>query len=277
MKATTKATKRSAKRADRSVPFEEMRRLMQVYGSIKCLRKRAQKPGTAKNAKVDSVKRKFYRWFPDLDERFEKDVHGFYTPRFGHEAELRYREGMRKEDGELIAKKRVGGRKKQQQPTGGMGSMIARAVSTEDERVRTQDILAGYARRVSPASAELKLAALPFHDQEVETGIKLELDQEFDNDRMASASIIEDTEPLDSSFIAEEGIFDAVEKSFYNDPPEQACFPRLERYISSSSEEQSSGEESNTFPSIQEIEECCEEMLELQYDNVDMDSYLALM
>ena len=49
----------------------EMKRLMRAYGSLKCLRNRTPKDPD-KAAKVESVKRKFYRWFPDLDQRFER-------------------------------------------------------------------------------------------------------------------------------------------------------------------------------------------------------------
>ena len=65
--------KRPSKKPDRGVPFEEMRRLMDVYGSTKCLHKRQSPKGDDGNAKVDSAKRKFYRWFLDLDEWFERD------------------------------------------------------------------------------------------------------------------------------------------------------------------------------------------------------------
>ena len=53
---------------DTSISFEEMQRLMRVYGPIKCLRNRTPKE-TGKALKIDSVKRKFYRWFPDFDSR----------------------------------------------------------------------------------------------------------------------------------------------------------------------------------------------------------------
>ncbi|KAL7541369.1 hypothetical protein ACHAXR_010851, partial [Thalassiosira sp. AJA248-18] len=130
MKSSTTNTKqitpasRRAKRTDRGVPFEEMRRLMHVYGSVKCLRKRQSKTtpdGADENtkAKVDSVKRKFYRWFPDLDERFTKDEEGFYRPKMGHEFELRYREEMRAKDGEVLAKKRARCRKENKEQVGG--------------------------------------------------------------------------------------------------------------------------------------------------------------
>lgn len=99
------------KKVDRGIPFEEMRRLMEVYGSTKCLRKRAP-PAGSDVAKIDSVKRKFYRWFPDLEERFVKDAGGYWRPKIGHERELRYREDMRRRDGEDLTRKRASCRKR---------------------------------------------------------------------------------------------------------------------------------------------------------------------
>ena len=88
-----------------SVAFDEMKRLMRVYGSLKCLRNRTP-VDSGKAAKVESIKRKFYRWFPDLDERFERTPEGWYRPRAGHEEEMKYREAMRKEDQESLVRKR---------------------------------------------------------------------------------------------------------------------------------------------------------------------------
>ncbi len=69
------------------------------------------KKGDNNNAKEDSIRRKFYRWFPDLGERFESDDEGIYHPKFGHEIELIYRGKMRKLDGQILSKKRTGSRK----------------------------------------------------------------------------------------------------------------------------------------------------------------------
>jgi len=90
---------------DTSVPFDEMKRLMRVYGSLKCLRNRTP-VDSGRTAKMESVKRKFYRWFPDLDERFVRTPEGWYKPKGGHEEEMRRREIMRKEDQECLVKKR---------------------------------------------------------------------------------------------------------------------------------------------------------------------------
>lgn len=90
---------------DTSVTFEEMKRLMRVYGPIKALRNRAVKD-TGKAAKPESIRRKFYRWFPDFNERFVKTVDGWFTPKVGHRQEMQYREMMRCMDQDSLVKKR---------------------------------------------------------------------------------------------------------------------------------------------------------------------------
>jgi hypothetical protein len=90
---------------DTAIPFEEMQRLMRVYGSLKCLRNRTPKD-SGKTVKLESIRRKFYRWFPDFEQRFEKTPEGWYQPKLGHEHEMRYREDMRKQDQLLLVKKR---------------------------------------------------------------------------------------------------------------------------------------------------------------------------
>jgi hypothetical protein len=90
---------------DTSIPFEEMQRLMRVYGPIKCLRNRTPKE-SGKDLKQDSIKRKFYRWFPDFDSRFERTPEGWYKPKYGHEEEMQYRADMRKKDQDELVKKR---------------------------------------------------------------------------------------------------------------------------------------------------------------------------
>ena len=99
-------TKRSHQQyRDFSVSLDEMERLMRVYGSLKCLRNRT--PITSgRSTKVESVKRKFYRWFPDLEERFVRTEEGWYRPKAGHEEEIQYREAMRKGDQDCLVKKR---------------------------------------------------------------------------------------------------------------------------------------------------------------------------
>lgn len=90
---------------DTAISFDEMKRLMRVYGSLKCLRNRTPKD-SGKTVKLESIKRKFYRWFPDFEDRFEKSPEGWYQPKLGHEHEMRYREEMRRQDQQLLVKKR---------------------------------------------------------------------------------------------------------------------------------------------------------------------------
>ena len=103
-----------------SISFDEMCRLMRVYGSLKCLRNRTTTKTTVNNnveecnsIKIDSTKRKFYRWFPDLDERFVRNSEtGCYEPKAGHINEMAYRESMRISDQNKLVMKRLNGRSK---------------------------------------------------------------------------------------------------------------------------------------------------------------------
>ena len=79
------------------ISVDEMARLMRVYGPLKSIRIR-NKGIQNKPVKVLSIKRKFYRWFPDFDARFEQMEEGWYVPKIGHEAEILYRAAMREED-----------------------------------------------------------------------------------------------------------------------------------------------------------------------------------
>ena len=102
-----------------SISFDEMCRLMRVYGSLKCLRNRTTTKAKNSNnnveecnsIKIDSTKRKFYRWFPDLDERFVRNSEtGCYEPKAGHVNEMAYRESMRMSDQNKLVMKRLNGR-----------------------------------------------------------------------------------------------------------------------------------------------------------------------
>ena len=105
-KSKRKYTKKTRDpKRDTTVSFDEMKRLMRVYGPVKCLRNRTPKD-SGRNAKPESIRRKFYRWFPDFDERFQKTLDGWYKPKFGHEAEMAHREDMRKRDHDLLVRKR---------------------------------------------------------------------------------------------------------------------------------------------------------------------------
>jgi hypothetical protein len=88
------------------VSFDEMKRLMRVYGPIKCLRNRNAEIRPGANTKDTSIKRKFYRWFPDFNERFEMTEGGWFMPKYGHEHEMKYREAMRRSDQQVLTKKR---------------------------------------------------------------------------------------------------------------------------------------------------------------------------
>ena len=59
---TSKKKVRKTSRRDTTISYDEMTRLMGVYGSVKCLRVRNRKNDPTKAAKIDSIKRKFYRW-----------------------------------------------------------------------------------------------------------------------------------------------------------------------------------------------------------------------
>lgn len=89
-----------------NVSLEEMKRLMRVYGPIKCLRNRHTDTRPGAITKDTSIKRKFYRWFPDFGERFELAEGGWFMPKFGHEYEMKYREAMRMSDQHVLIKKR---------------------------------------------------------------------------------------------------------------------------------------------------------------------------
>lgn len=314
------------KRNDRSVPFEEMRRLMQIYGSIKCLRKR-QTAGGDDNTKVDSVKRKFYRWFPDLEERFFKDTDGYFRPRFGHEFELGYRREMRAKDGELLSKKRArcrsntkididGGhvknvKKPRTSPeplpmkvpsskatcpppsniaisTGGI-STSSKGTSTCVRTVGCGSVLATsqilgegdkvitvspypfptsfqedyFARIISPVTPDTAPSS-SFSAVYGITGdeIPMPLDLDHDHNIASCAGVQADTEALDGSFIAEKGIFDDVEESFYGSAVVSDC----------ASAEWSSSSSSSASPDIedvfgQSIDDCCDEVLGSNSDN----------
>lgn len=90
---------------DTSVSFEEMSRLMRVYGPMKCLRNRSPK-GSGKEVKPESIRRKFYRWFPDFHKRFKKTPQGWFAPKVGHQQEMYYREELRKKDKEALMLKK---------------------------------------------------------------------------------------------------------------------------------------------------------------------------
>mmetsp|Transcript_6823 Transcript_6823/g.10728 ORF Transcript_6823/g.10728 Transcript_6823/m.10728 type:complete len:209 (-) Transcript_6823:93-719(-) len=100
------AKRTSESKRDPAISFEEMKRLMRVYGPTKCLRNRTPKE-SGKYAKNASVKRKFYRWFPDFHERFVLQTQGeWYKPKIGHAEEMAFRETLRKKDQVILTAKR---------------------------------------------------------------------------------------------------------------------------------------------------------------------------
>ncbi|KAL3790699.1 hypothetical protein HJC23_009799 [Cyclotella cryptica] len=103
-KNAIKPRKRS-KHVNTSITFEEMQRLMRVYGPMKCMRNRSGKE-SGKGVKAASILRKFYRWFPDFEERFVKTAEGWYVPKIGHENEIAHREMMRNQDEKYVVTKR---------------------------------------------------------------------------------------------------------------------------------------------------------------------------
>ena len=50
--------------------------------------------------------RRFYRWFPNFEERFTKDKDGHYQPINGHENEVKYRAEMRAKSMKIVTAKR---------------------------------------------------------------------------------------------------------------------------------------------------------------------------
>ena len=95
--------KRKYRTKQQSVPLKEMQRLMKEYGPI--VVPRNFKPQD--DLQTESLKRKFYRWFPDLEERFVASADGLtYTPKAGHDEEVAYRSAMRKKSQQLLVRNR---------------------------------------------------------------------------------------------------------------------------------------------------------------------------
>jgi hypothetical protein len=216
-----------AKRGKKStVAFSEMLRLMNTYGSVKCLRNHHKKKGDdINNAKDDSVRRKFYRWFPDLDERFERNHEGLYHPKLGHELEVDYRERMRKLDGEVLAAKRTGSRKEhllnpKRPKESHKGSKQVKKMIL-DRACRASILTVTSNDGASPTPV---LSALPAQEKDDMVASTL---LNFHENLQESAAIISDIEPLELSFIAEEGIFDDVETSFFSSTSQECPSSRL--------------------------------------------------
>lgn len=225
-----------------------------------------------------------------------RDAAGFYRPKFGHEFEMRYREDMRTRDGETLTKKRTKNRKPRR---GGKEDNTATAESkkvTDPPNAKSkQDATASILSNSAPSALTGCTPVIAVTPPVVHSYSNLGLTRlndtdiplDLDNDRTASASIIADTEPLECSFIAEQGIFDDVESSFfgfegshahnYAGPQFVQSCPRLE---SSSTSSSSSEEEpcstkcwdSDSTSSIdnmlaKSMEEYCEEILASDADS----------
>ncbi|KAL7552535.1 hypothetical protein ACHAWF_016912 [Thalassiosira exigua] len=250
--APTKPVVRRRRRHDRHMSIDEMRRLMDVYGPIKCLRKRQPMKGNGEGcaAKDDSIKRKFYRWFPDLDKRFAESGEGGgrYEPKAGHDIEIRYRKEMREKNSLTLSKKRT---KCRQERYGGKDEKKASTPKTD-------------AAHASPAVLD---APTSFTPDVVPSLISFEAGDvsgmDFDHGLYESSDVAMEAEPVDSSFVAEEGIFDAVDKSFYG--PSEQDSPSVSSASSSEAQGSNSSWESD-LPSLEDMlsksmEECYEEIL----------------
>ncbi|KAL7539178.1 hypothetical protein ACHAWF_006325 [Thalassiosira exigua] len=234
--APTKPAVRRRRRHDRNMPICEMRRLMDVYGPIKCLRKRHSAKGkggkgngagekdAAAVAKDDSIKRKFYRWFPDLDDRFEKNEAGLYAPKFGHDEEVRYRKEMRTMDGKTLAKKRNDRRQR-------------RVTDRDVGRMSRSDLEFVMDAPTSFAPDDVPSVGRPQVSPEQGRGCaEREVFLEFDggSDQLAEGA----------SFVPEGGIFDDVEESFYGTPPRECPSVAVSTSSRSSSEDRGSSSSS---------------------------------
>jgi len=206
-----------------SVSFPEMLRLMNTYGSIKCLRNRQKNvEDNINNTKSDSVRRKFYRWFPDLDERFKRDNEGIYHPKYGHEFEINHRELMRKLDGELLAAKRTGSRKEHL-----LNSREAKSPSNKKALIHARARQAGVITVTSDDVAPPMVILSAISAQESDDMVAL-IPHHFHDSPQESAAIISDIEPVDMSFIAEREIFDDVENSFFSPTIEECPSSRMQ-------------------------------------------------
>lgn len=194
------------------VSFPEMIRLMNVYGSVKCLRDHNK--NTTETASDDSIRRKFYRWFPDLEERFERDDNGTYHPRLGHEFEVNYREHMRKLDGEILSAKRTGSRKENL-------LLTIQAKGVKCSKGAIHHTPAREAGIVTVSSDDWDEAASISTDQDEDI---IAMINGYDLEESADINM---DDPLDMFFIAKKGIFDEVETCFFS--PTRSPIPdRLE-------------------------------------------------
>lgn len=321
-----------------SISFNEMCRLMSTYGSTKCLRKRKASTSSSNNnnngqstAKIESTKRKFYRWFPNLESRFTRNpTTGRYEPNIGHEAEIQYRLDMRKKDGQVLSKKRAKCRKERN--TGVVG--VSSTTTTTSSAFKAPKIITPSTSTISdtsshrispvvtphmmnnnmiiPSGIMSSSSSLPLYNGTTATAstqAAVNYDDEYLSSSMnfgyvpmpppspskknskvsplihsnvaphstttTAAAFGEEPMP-DRSFIAEHGIFDDVERTFYGveddvQQEQEMLLPlsmieeRGDSSSWSSSSSSSADNRSSPTSSIDEmidksIEECCEEI-----------------
>lgn len=182
------------------VPYEEMERLMNVYGALKAVRNRGAKPNKKEGegdscqvVKRESIKRKFYRWFPDLDERFYRTENDQYQPIHGHEQEVKYRREMREKSFESVAKKRARANQKNNYLKKERGEL-----PRGDQPLPELAGSSGTLLIPSPPSRQVT----------------------FDAEDIISSLVSEDEDEsstIDNSFLASGSIFDEVNKEFYGE------------------------------------------------------------
>lgn len=204
---------------------------------------------------------------------------------------MRYREGMRARDGEVLAKKRAMCRK-ERHTVATTGAKAKRVVTPSKQKMPSLPPLPPLeAACVTPVAApkvpDGTLSAvplLPYPERQDEDDI-VEGDLNFaehNPSALPSDVITADFEPMDRSFVAEEAIFDDVEKDFNTLSPgkdiAQECPPSISQTWSSSEDSSSTSSsggsdsaacgswDDSDVPSIDEvldksIEECCEDIL----------------
>ncbi len=186
------------------VPYEEMERLMNVYGALTAVRNRGAKQSNKKDGesnnkclavKRDSIKRKFYRWFPDLEARFSRTEDGTYQPIHGHEEEVKYRKEMREKSFESVAKKRARANQR--------NNYLRRE---RGELPRGDQPLP----EIVSSSGSLVVPPLPNKKVTMEAEAIIASLVSEDEDESSTATI-------DNVFHASESIFDEVNKEFYGE------------------------------------------------------------
>ena len=181
---------------------------MKVYGALTAVRNRggAKKSKSSNDketkqcpVKKESIKRKFYRWLPDLEERFYRDENGQYQPIHGHEQEVQYRKEMREKSFASVAKKRARSNQRNNNLKKGLGGNE----KPELPRVETSPPNLTSERGTRSSNIPfLSRRSLTFEDR----AIILPLVSEDECDS-----------PMDNSFHANVSIFDEVNQEFFGE------------------------------------------------------------